>query len=149
MAVIVIARASGLIVIGLGIAACILARRLPAQTGFGLGPAFLPFWTGIVLVGCGLWLCARGIVDAEISWPSARGFARSVCGFVVLSAYALALQPLGYLISTAVFLVITALLLEPIRSIRALVFGAASAVLLSLIFRIWLRVPLPAGVLGW
>jgi putative tricarboxylic transport membrane protein len=138
-----------MVVAGIGVAVCILARNLPAQTGFGLGPAFLPFWTGIVLAGCGLWLCARGVVDTEVSWPSVRAFARAASGFVLLLLYSLALQPLGYLISTAFFLVIAILLLEPVRPTRALVVGIASAGFLFLIFRVWLRVPLPGGVLSW
>jgi putative tricarboxylic transport membrane protein len=145
----VIARVSGLVVAGLGVAACILARSLPAQTGFGLGPAFLPFWTGIVLAVCGLWLCARPTVGAEVSWPASRAFARPASGFVLLLLYALALQPLGYLIGTTVFLVIAILLLEPVRPTRALVVGVASAAFLFLIFRVWLRIPLPGGVLDW
>jgi putative tricarboxylic transport membrane protein len=149
MSPIVSARVSGLVVAGLGVAACILARALPAQTGFGLGPAFLPFWTGIVLAACGLWLCARSDADPDVSWPTSRGFARAAAGFVLLLLYALALQPLGYLISTAIFLVITILLLEPVRRTRALVVGVASAAFLFLIFRVWLRIPLPGGVLGW
>jgi putative tricarboxylic transport membrane protein len=150
MSPVVIARVSGLVVTGLGVAACILARSLPAQTGFGLGPAFLPFWTGIVLAVCGLWLCVRPVAaDAEVSWPASRGFARAASGFVLLLLYALALQPLGYLISTAVFLVIAFLLLEPVRPTRALVVGIASAAFLFLIFRVWLRIPLPGGVLDW
>jgi putative tricarboxylic transport membrane protein len=146
MSPVVIARLSGLVIAGLGVAACILARRLPAQTGFGLGPAF---WTGIVLAACGLWLCARPTADAEVSWPASRGFARAGSGLVLLLLYALALQPLGYLISTAVFLVVGILLLEPVRRARALVVGVASAAFLFLIFRVWLRIPLPGGVLGW
>ena len=142
-------RLSGLVVAGLGVAACILARNLPAQTGFGLGPAFLPFWTGIVLTACGLWLCARPTLDPEVSWPSLDALARASSGFVLLLLYALALQPLGYLISTAVFLVIAILLLEPVRPTRAFVVGIASAAFLFLIFRVWLRVPLPGGLLGW
>jgi putative tricarboxylic transport membrane protein len=149
MSPVVIARISGLVVAGLGVAACILARRLPAQTGFGLGPAFLPFWTGIVLAACGLWLCVRPTPDPEVSWTTSGAFVRAAFGFVLLLLYALALQPFGYLISTAVFLVIAILLLEPVRPIRALVVGIASAVLLFLIFRVWLRVPLPGGLLGW
>jgi len=144
-----IARLSGLVVTGLGVAACILARGLPAQTGFGLGPAFLPFWTGILIAACGLWLCTRGVVDAEVSGLSLRGFARAASGFVLLLLYALALQTLGYLISTAVFLVITILLLDPVHPIRAFAVGITSAAFLSLIFRVWLRIPLPGGVLGW
>ena len=80
MSPVVIARVSGLVIAGVGVAACILARRLPAQTGFGLGPAFLPFWTGIVLAVCGLWLCARPTADAAASRPigsSAAGFANA------------------------------------------------------------------------
>jgi putative tricarboxylic transport membrane protein len=149
MSPVVIARLSGLIVAGIGVAACILARRLPAQTGFGLGPAFLPFWTGMVLAACGLWLCGRAAADEEVCWPSPRGFARAASGFILLLLYALALQPLGYLISTAVFLMVGILLLEPVRPIGALVFGLASAAFLFSIFRLWLRVPLPGGVLGW
>jgi putative tricarboxylic transport membrane protein len=149
MSPVLIARLSGAVVTALGVAACIFARRLPAQTGFGLGPAFLPFWTGIVLAACGLWLCARAAVDAEVSWPTSRGFARAASGFLLLLLYALALQPLGYLVSTAVFLVVGMLLLEPLRTGRALFLGIGSAAFLLLIFRVWLRVPLPGGVLGW
>jgi putative tricarboxylic transport membrane protein len=148
MSSVVITRVSGLVIAGIGFAVCILARSLPAQTGFGLGPAFLPFWTGIVLAVCGLWLCARPTPDPEVSWPASRGFARAASGFIILLLYALALQPLGYLISTAVFLVIAILLLEPVRPTRALVVGIASAAILFLIFRVWLRIPLPGGVLG-
>jgi putative tricarboxylic transport membrane protein len=149
MSPVVIARVSGFVVTGLGVTASILARSLPAQTGFGLGPAFLPFWTGIVLAACGLWLCARPNADPDVSWPTSRGFARAAAGFVLLLLYALALQPLGYLIGTAGFLVITILLLEPVRPTRAFMVGIASAAFLFLVFRVWLRIPLPGGVLDW
>jgi putative tricarboxylic transport membrane protein len=149
MSPVVIARVSGLVVAGIGVAACILARSLPAQTGFGLGPAFLPFWTGIVLVACGLWLCAWGVVDTEVSWPSLPAFARAASGFGLLLLYALTLQPVGYLISTALFLMIAILMFEPVRPTRAFMVGIVSAAFLFFIFRVWLRVPLPGGVLSW
>ena len=102
-----------------------------------------------MLAACGLWLCARPNADPDVSWPTSRGFARAAAGFVLLLLYVLALQPLGYLISTAIFLVITILLLEPVRPTSALVVGIGSAAFLFLIFRVWLRIPLPGGVLGW
>ena len=46
-------RLPGFMVFAFGVTASVLARRLPAQSGFGLGPAFLPLWTGIVLAACG------------------------------------------------------------------------------------------------
>ncbi|HEU4344198.1 MAG TPA: tripartite tricarboxylate transporter TctB family protein [Candidatus Binatia bacterium] len=144
-----ISRLSGLIVAGLGVAACILARRLPAQTGFGLGPAFLPFWTGVVLSACGLWLCVRGAPDPELSWPSSRGLTRAASALLLLLLYMLVFEPLGYLMSTAIFLVVGMLLLEPVRPSRVFVFGLVSAAFLFVLFRTWLRIPLPSGVLGW
>ncbi len=102
-----------------------------------------------MLAACGLWLYARSAVDTEVSWPTFRRFARTACGFFLLLLYALALEPLGYLVSTAVFLVIGIFFLEPVRPTRALVFGLASAAFLIFLFRVWLRVPLPCGVLGW
>lgn len=142
-------RLPGVILLALGITASVLARRLPAQTGFGLGPAFLPFWTGVVLAACGLWLCVRADENGELSWPSYQGMTRAGVGFVILLIYTLALEPLGYLLSTAGFLVGGMLLLEPKRPLRALFLGMGSAVFLTLIFRIWLRVPLPGSLVGW
>lgn len=142
-------RFSGVVVIAIGVAVSILARRLPAQTGFGLGPAFLPFWTGLVLAACGLWICARPANSTEVSWPSPRGLARAGAGFVTILLYALALEPLGYLLSTSGFLIGGMLLLEPGRPARAFLFGLGSATFLLIIFHIWLRVPLPGGLLGW
>ena len=149
MSPVVIARLSALVVAALGFSASILARRLPHQMGFGLGPAFLPFWTGIVLAVCGLWLCVRPGIEGGVSCPRARKLARAAAGFLLLVLYSLALGPLGYLLSTAGFLVIGMFLLESARPARALLVGVASAAFLLLIFRVWLRVPLPGGFLGW
>ena len=148
MSPVAIARLSGLVVAALGLSASTLARGLPHQTGFGLGPAFLPFWTGIVLVACGLWLCLRPGME-EMPAVGFRAVARAAFGFFLLLLYALALDPVGYLMSTAGFLVIGMLLLEPVHAPRALVLGIGSAAFLILIFRFWLRVPLPGGFLGW
>lgn len=141
-------RLAGLVVLALGVAASVLARRLPAQAGFGLGPAFLPFWTGLVLAGCGAWLFARP-GTAEAGPVDRRALARAAGGFALLLGYALALPPLGYLLATAGFLGAGAFCLEPTRPGRALAVGVVGAAFLGLVFRVWLRVPLPAGPVGF
>jgi len=141
------ARFAGAAVLALGLAAAVLARRLPGQAGFGLGPAFLPFWTGLLLAGCGAWLCARPGVEAV--WPRAAEFGRAAAGLGGLLLYTLALEPLGYLLSTAVFLAGAAFLLGPDRPGRALLMGLGGAGFLLLVFRVWLRVPLPPAPGGW
>lgn len=142
-------RLAALAIIALGVAASVLARHLPAQAGFGLGPAFLPFWTGIVLAACGIWLYLRPVENGEASWPNSRGLKRAGVGFLAILFYGMALEPLGYLLSSAAFLVLGMILLEPTRPLRALLLGSASALLLLFIFRTWLRVPLPSGLLTW
>ena len=142
-------RLAGAVVVALGVAAAVLARRLPAQAGFGLGPAFLPFWTGLVFASCGLWLIARPGDGAEITTPGLLGLGRAAAGFSILLLYALALEPLGYLLSTVGFLLGTMLFLSPAHPGRALTVGFGGALLLVLIFRVWLRIPLPDGPIGW
>jgi putative tricarboxylic transport membrane protein len=142
-------RLSAVAVLALGITASILARQLPAQTGFGLGPAFLPFWIGIVLAGCGIWLFIAAPEVGQAPWPNFRGWKRVTIGFLLVLFYTLALEPLGYLISTAAFLCVGMILLDPARPLKAFFCGSATAVFLLFIFRIWLRVPLPSGLLPW
>jgi putative tricarboxylic transport membrane protein len=138
-------RIAGLAVVLIGLTAAGLARRLPAQAGFGLGPAFLPFWTALVLVACGVWIALR----PEPLEAPARALVRAGVALAVLVGYALVLEPVGYLASTAAFLAGDVLLLDPSRPGRAAVTGLAGAVFLLLVFRVWLRVPLPGGRLGW
>jgi putative tricarboxylic transport membrane protein len=139
------ARLPGLGVAAIGIAAALLARRIPGEAGFGLGPAFLPFWTAVLLAGSGGWVALRP-APVEASW---RGLARAGAGLAVLLAYALALTPLGYVAATAAFLGAGTWLLEPSRPARALVVGVAGALFLRLLFGTWLGVPLPGGAVGW
>jgi len=149
MSPVVKTRLSGAVVLALGIAAAVLARRLPAQAGFGLGPAFLPFWTGLILAGCGLSLLARPGDGAEIGTPGSLGLGRAAAGFSILVLYVLALERLGYLLSTVGFLAGTIILLSPSHPGRALSVGFGGALFLVLIFRVWLRIPLPGGPIGW
>jgi hypothetical protein len=78
-----------------------------------------------------------------------RGLRRASIGFAILFLYTLALAPAGYLPGTVGFLTVSILLLDQGRPLRALSLGFGGTLLLILIFRIWLRVPLPGGLLGW
>ena len=142
-------RLPGAAALVVGLAFCILARRLPAQTGFGLGPAFLPFWTGILLLLCGAWITIRPGKQSEGETPSRAAPRRAASGFFILLLYTVALEPLGYLLSTLGFLFGCLRFLYRASSARALSVAFTGGLVLFLIFRMWLRIPLPAGVLGW
>ncbi len=132
-----------------GLLVCILARRLPAQSGFGLGPAFLPFWTGVLLSLCGLWLMILPEEKDRSATLDLSGGRRAAGGFLILLCYTLALEPLGYVLSTLGFLLGYVWFLYKLPPARALAVSFAGGLTLFLIFRLWLRVPLPGGVLGW
>ena len=132
-----------------GLAFCILARGLPAQTGFGLGPAFLPFWMGVLLSLCGAWVTIRPGKQSEGEAAAPGGPRRAAFGLFILLLYTLALEPLGYLLSTLGFLFGCLRFLYRASSARALSVAFTGGLVLFLIFRMWLRIPLPAGFLGW
>jgi putative tricarboxylic transport membrane protein len=139
------ARLPGLAVAAVGVTAAVLARRIPVQAGFGLGPAFLPFWTGLALAGCGLWIALQ-----PAPWEATpRGLGRAAVGLGSVVLYAAALEPVGFLPATAAFLAGGAWLLDPARRGRAALVALGGALVLRLVFGGWLGVPLPGGPLGW
>jgi putative tricarboxylic transport membrane protein len=142
-------RLPGVVALVVGLTFCILARRLPGQTGFGLGPAFLPFWTGALLSLCGAWLTIRPAKQSQGEAAAPGGSLRAAAGLFILLLYALALEPLGYLVSTLGFFFGYLRFLHKASAVRALSVAFTCGAVLFVIFRVWLRIPLPAGFLGW
>jgi putative tricarboxylic transport membrane protein len=66
---------------------------------------------------------------------------------VLLVVYAVALRPVGYMLSTALFVPVSARLLGSRRPRRDVVVGLALAVVLYVGFTSFLGVRLPAGLL--
>src|ERR687891_219137 len=76
-------RLPGAAALVVGLAFCILARGLPAQTGFGLGPAFLPFWMGVLLSLCGAWVTIRPGKQSEGEAAAPGGPRRAAFGLFI------------------------------------------------------------------
>ena len=116
------------------------------------GPGFLPRWVAAGLVCVGLFLTAKGIrpgiaLQKAIAWPDAGAWRRVA---VILGALALALillEQLGFVIVVTVFMAVVMYSLG-VRSWRMLAtVPLLTAIGLYVIFAVWLRVPLPRGVL--
>ncbi len=113
------------------------------------GPGFFPFCLGLLLIGLALIIFVQGIAK-EPGIPEAGLTVRKVIiALVALYAYALALDPLGYLLST--FLLVFFLLITMVK--KALWFAPVVACLISLVsyilFKVGLQVILPAGIIGF
>lgn len=118
------------------------------------GPGFLPLWISFGIIGTGLVLAVKGIrprliAQEEITWPEAAGWRRVGLMFAALAVSLLLLEILGFMVTTTLFMAVVVFGLG-IRSWRMLAsVPLLSAVGLYAIFAVWLRVPLPKGILAF
>jgi len=129
----------------------------------GIGAANDPD-SGFVLVGAGAALALLGALlsgkalvhagpDAAGGWRIAEPWAgtrwpKVVWVVAVLFAYAALLWPLGFLVATALFLLILFKTVEPQRWWVAAVASVTATAACWVVFRIWFGVSLPTGLLG-
>lgn len=138
----------------LGVFAIWQASLFPPVSAEGPGPSFLPILLGIAMCILAGSLLVRSFVSAAGSdggsfLPSSTGqrnIALIVGGLIV---YLLLLEPIGYLPMTIVFM---AFLLRSLsrygwRGIAAI--SLATSVFAYALFAVWLRVPLPRGILEY
>jgi len=150
------ARRDGIAALVLGLVAGAVihqAAALPFGGARNPGPGFVPWWAGVALAGLSLLLGvqvvrARRGPGARRGVEAARGDWRRVAALLAaLALYVVALDPLGYPIST--FLLVLLMLRPATR--RALVPALGLAVLAAggsyVLFAVWLQVPLPPGPL--
>jgi putative tricarboxylic transport membrane protein len=145
-------RLAGLLAAGLGLAVVLFARTFPPMPGQNIGPALFPTLTGVGLLGFGMWMV---IADRSTggAWFRVAEWARRprmVANFalviVALVVYALLLPPVGFFLTSMVFLaVLMTAFGAPPR--WALPIAVVVTFVIHYVFYSWLRVPLPWGLL--
>ena len=107
-----------------------------------------PPWRRGVAGLCGLILMVKPDPDPE--WPATRTFGALVVAIVVMSGYAYALEPLGFLLPTAVTAAILSYQISP-RVVPSVVAGIGLSVGLFALFKYALGlglIPFPHGLGG-
>jgi putative tricarboxylic transport membrane protein len=144
---------SGIFVLGLGLAIVLVARSFPSIPGQAIGPALFP-----IIIGCGLMLFGGTLVAAAWRAPRAPLVVfddwvrrpRMVANFLIVPAdllfYALVVDQLGFLLTSAVFLGVLFLAFR-VRLQWVAPLAVLVALAMHLAFYSLLRVPLPWGVL--
>jgi len=119
------------------------------------GPGFLPFVTGLILVALSLILLISsflrktgGATLAESLLPDRQALKRILRALGALCFYALAIERLGFAMTTFLFMVVI-LTLEPRRWTFILPAALGAAAFFFFLFKVLLRVPLPPGILGY
>ena len=137
-------RLTGLALLALALAYGVTAGGYQAMIGDPLGPAVFPIALAIPLALLSLYLIVRP--DREPDWPRSRALLKQGLALVTFVAYAYLLEPVGFLVSTFLAVVILGRLLGA-RLWQAGAAAVAIAVVLFVLFDSLLGLPLPAGVL--
>jgi putative tricarboxylic transport membrane protein len=125
------------------------ASRYPFGSLGTPGPGFLPVTLGTAFAVLSLVLLIRpGLPPEDVLPPDRAAALRIGITIVAITLSILLLDRLGFLV-TGTLLMLAMLLFLDRRPIRAMLLAPVSTVLVYAVFKVWLRVPLPAGLLSF
>jgi hypothetical protein len=122
--------------------------RTEMVAGAVVGDDTFPFAVGAALVALGVATVVVRRPVTRVSLPRGRTGARMVASAGILAAYAALVPHAGYTGSTALASVALFRVMGGYRWGPALLLAAGATGMLHLLFRVWLRQPLPTGWLG-
>jgi len=125
------------------------ASRYPFGSPGAPGPGFLPVILGAAFAVLSIVLLVRpGSAPEQVLPPDRAAAVRIVATLVAIAIAIVLLDRLGFLV-TGTLLMLALLLVLDRRPILAVVLAPLSVVLVYAVFKVWLRVPLPSGVLSF
>ena len=116
----------------------------------GPGPAFMPFWLGLVMALLALTMLVRSLKEknpGEAWLPRGEGLRDMLVVLGVTTAFIAALNVTGMILGTALYLLILVRYLGRHRWWVTAAVALAAAGFNWLVFVHWLRVPMPEGML--
>lgn len=131
------------------LAVCYGALGMPMGTIGNPGPGFLPFWVGAALTTLSLALITSAFLEGAPVEESVepRLWSHAVGTLAGLVFYTLALETLGYLVTTFLLLSVLVRMLGQRRWPLALAFSALATGGSYALFGVWLGAPLPKGLI--
>jgi hypothetical protein len=115
------------------------------------GTGFMPTLLGVVfaLLGPGLLIPRPPGQDSfSISWPLKAGWRQLGLIFFCMVLYTCLLPWVGFLLGTTLFLTVLIRAMGRVRWGYGLIFGCVVSTIAYIVFKVWLNMPFPAGVLG-
>jgi hypothetical protein len=112
-------------------------------TPLRMGPGYFPLLVGVILTGLGLAVVVKGLVAGEVILFGTIPW-RAIAAIVsALLFFGFAIQPLGFVPTSAVTAILTTLASSRIRPLRALAVAAGLTVASTLIFIVGLQLRIP------
>ena len=143
-------RAAAIVLLLFGGGFALEARRYPFGSPNAPGAGFLPLVLGVIFALLALLLLVRpGQPLAGSVLPADRQAAVRIATTVLGLAAAIALlEHLGFLVVGTLLMLVLLLFLDR-RPIRAAILAPGVTLFAYVVFKIWLKVPLPSGVLSF
>jgi putative tricarboxylic transport membrane protein len=136
-----------LAILVIGIVAIAAALTTP-DPGFGVvGPAVLPAALGVLVLVCAAWLAWEALTRREVVTVDPLDRRPFAATLVATAVYLTAFVPLGFIVSSAAYLVAEARLLGSTRTLRDAIASVALVLALYVLFVRFLGVELPRGPL--
>ena len=143
-------------VIGMGLSLWLIleSQKFAYASKFGIGPGFFPFWLGIVLAAFSLFrfiISFKEKYDAEDlkpRLPGWRSLGRLGLIMLIMAGFALFMSNLGFILTVCFFVSIVLFVLEGDSVLKSAFYGIMFSAAVFLIFRYWLEIDLPRGLLG-
>jgi len=137
-------RAWGVILLAVAIAVLAATTAIRSQEGYAAtGPRFVPLLVGAALLVLSILYLARPgdeVADRATDWGRPAAVVVGLIGYVLL------LEPLGYVVATALFCPAVARVLGSRSTLRDVVAGVALGLVLYVGFTEFLGVDLPPGL---
>ena len=118
----------------------------------GPGPAFLPFWLGVVMALLAALLLASAMRSSDPGepWlPRGEGLKRLALVLGATVALVTLLNGVGMVVGTALFLIVLIRFLDRTPWPLTLAVALGVAGINFVVFTYWLRVPMPVSVFGF
>jgi putative tricarboxylic transport membrane protein len=137
----------------LGLAVCLGSLQYKLGTPASPGTGFMPFLAGAAIC----FFSGIGLIHSTLRRRQGEGWTPVLQGvfwknaliiLISLLAYALLLVPLGFVITTTIFIAFLLRAIVPQRWSVVIACSILTAAISYLIFEVWLKAQLPKGPLG-
>jgi putative tricarboxylic transport membrane protein len=145
---------SSLFWMGIGVTFCLGALRYGLFVSGTPGSGLFPFIAGMALIVLSLMILVSSlkqekpeVLQREPFFPKRDSWKKLSLTLFALLAYWIAVEYLGFLLTTFLFMIFLLRFIEPQRWVTVVATSFLTANLSNLFFQVWLRVQLPSGIL--
>lgn len=143
------------VLLAIGAAFLFEAAKLPFWKGSTPGAGMFPTLASLMLVGVSAFSLIRTFALGDERpapkggfWPRREGLRSQAYGLGALVVYTLTLAPLGFLLSTFVFLSLLLVALAPRQRLRSIALAGVLSAGAYFFLAVLLKMSLPVGLLG-